>query len=111
MARRLSAATWCHSVSMAPGSMTTTSDAERGEFQAQGVAEAFDGELRGVIPAAQRRVDLAADGRDVDDAAAALAAHVRQHELGKPGQPEEIHVELAAGLGHRDVFDARPETP
>ena len=36
-------------------------DAERGDFDAQGVAESLHGELRGVVPTTKRHMDLAPD--------------------------------------------------
>ena len=30
---------------------------------------------------------------------------MRQYQLSEPGQPEHVHVELAAGLGQRNVLD------
>jgi hypothetical protein len=51
--------------------MITTSMPKAEPWQAQGVAHAL-GELGGVIPGAERFVDLAAYGGDVDDAAGTL---------------------------------------
>src|SRR5882757_2074454 len=62
-------------------------DAERLELQAQAVGPAFESVLRGVVPGTERGVDLAADRGDVHDLAGALGPHVRQCQLGQPGQP------------------------
>jgi hypothetical protein len=32
-------------------------------------------------------------------------AHVRRHQLGQPGEPEDVHVELTPGLVERHVLD------
>ena len=80
-------------------------DAERLDLQAQAVAEGLDGELGAVVPAAERRVDLAAHRADVHDGATALLAHVRQHELRQAHRAEHVDVELAARLVERHVLD------
>ena len=60
-----------------------------------------------MVPAAGRRVDLAAHLGDVDECPAALVAHVGQDELDEPGRAEDVDLELIAGLGQR----ARPNGP
>ena len=58
-----------------------------------------------MVPAAEWLVYLPADRGDVDDAATALRAHVRHDQLNEPGQAEDVHLELAARLAQRHVFD------
>jgi len=49
--------------------------------------------------------DPAAHRGHVEDAAAATTAHAGQNELGKPDQAEEVGLELAAYLVHRQLLD------
>jgi len=79
-------------------------DTERPQFHPEAVAQSFHRELGRVVPAAERLIDLAADGRDVDDAPTALAAHMRQHQLDETGQAEQVDLELVAGLAERDIL-------
>lgn len=51
-------------------------DTKRRDLDSQAVAERLKGELRAVIPAAERGVDLSSHGRDVHDRPRALCAHV-----------------------------------
>lgn len=95
-----------HSVRMPPGSMTTTSIPKGFDLQPQAVADSFEGELRAVVPADQRGVDLPAHRGDVDDRPAAPGTHVWQDDLGQADGTEDVDVELAAGLVEAEDIDA-----
>ncbi|MCY1524804.1 hypothetical protein D9M68_597580 [compost metagenome] len=56
----------------------------------QRLAEAFHGELGGAVHAPAVIGLVTAQRRDVDDAAGALAAHVRQHRAGNVEQAEDV---------------------
>ena len=58
-----------------------------------------------MVPAAERLAHVAGDGCDVDDPSGAGSAHVRQHELAHPRQPEHVDLELAPGHLDGDVLD------
>ena len=73
-------------------------DPVRLQFQPQRIAEAFHGELRGVVPGAERLVDLAADGGHVDDPAPPRGTHCGKDQLRHPRQAEDIDFELPAAL-------------
>ena len=79
-------------------------DAERRDLDSQAVAEHLEGELRAVIPPAERGVELASHGGDVHDRPGAMRAHVRQRQLGEPDRAEHVDLELAAALVDLDVF-------
>jgi len=57
-----------------------------------------------MVPAAQRRVDLAAHRRDVDDPASLLRAHRRQQQLRQPTGAEDVHLELVSRLIQTDLL-------
>src|ERR1043166_7160873 len=70
------------------------------EFGAQAVGESGERELAGAVGDEVRHADLAADGRDVDDAPVAARAHLREHAEGRVERPPEVY-------GHRvlEVFE------
>ncbi|MNS73536.1 hypothetical protein D3C72_1069790 [compost metagenome] len=80
-------------------------DAERRDFLAQHLADAFQRELAAAVPGDARQGDEAAHGGDVEDVAAAARAHVRQHGLDQRGRTEHVHFELMAQFVQRGFFE------
>ena len=72
-------------------------DAEGHDFLRDGLHEPFNAPLRGVIKRVPREGDLAAVGRDLNYASAALSAKVRQRGTDKVNRPDQI--------GCHEVFD------
>ena len=75
-------------------------------FHAQCIAERLKGVLGGVVPGPEGHGNTPRHRGDVQDAPAALCAHMRQHKLGEARQTEEVHLELAACLVDRHIFNS-----
>src|SRR6516164_11213723 len=73
-------------------------------LDAQGFAEAFEGEFRSAIGAEQRIAHASADGRDLDDVSRLLAAHHRQDGLAHGNIAEKVCFKLIANLTELQVF-------
>ena len=73
-------------------------DTERADLEPQSLAERLEGELGGRVVGQHRRHDASRQRRDVDDLAAAAAAHAGQDGLDHPPRPERVGVELAPQL-------------
>ena len=58
---------------------------------------------------AEREGDLPAHRGDVDDPARPPLAHVRQHQLDQARRPEQVDLELVAGLVERHVLGSAVE--
>ena len=74
-------------------------------LHAQCITERLKGVLGGVVPGTQGRGNAPRHRGDVQDAPAALCAHMRQHQLGEAREAEEVHLELAACLVNGDIFN------
>src|SRR5262249_41175004 len=84
--------------------------AERGEFRAQGLAQALHGEFGGAVHAPARSGAEPAHGADVEYPTGSLAPHHRQHGARDGQQAEYVGVEHVADLLGRGLFD-RTEQP
>src|SRR5215469_8220655 len=80
-------------------------DPEGLDLKPQAIRKPFESKLRGVIPAAEWRVDFSRNGGDVDDSAEPLSSHRRQNGLCQACEAEQVHLELAPGLADRDILD------
>src|SRR5207253_2267707 len=80
-------------------------DTEGPHLEAERVAERLHGVLGGVVEGAAREREPPAHRGEVHDPAPALAAHTREDELGETDQAEDVGLELAAHLGHRDLLE------
>ena len=78
---------------------------ERFHLYAQGVAEGLYGKLGHIVPAAKVEDGLARHGADVDDTAVSSLPHAGKHQLAKPGQAEEVYLQLPPGFLHGNGFD------
>jgi len=80
-------------------------DPVAGHLGAQRLAEGVQRLLGRLVPAEQRRLHVPGDGRDVDDAAAALAAHPRQGQLDQAHRRQDHDLEVPAGVLGRGLGD------
>ena len=79
-------------------------DIAAGQFQPQGVGQAFHGVFAGVVGAAPAHGGKAQHGRIKQHAAVALCAHHRQHAGGELPGAKQIGFKLGAQRRARDVF-------
>ena len=80
-------------------------DAERGELDGEGLGQAFDGVLGGVVVAGGGEADEAADGADIDDVAGSAGAHAGEDGVGGVDEAEEVGFEHGADLIVLTFFD------
>ena len=79
-------------------------DVERLHFHAKRFGDQLKCAFRGRIHAAVRQTHIARDGRDVDNQAGFLGAHVRQHGFHHLDRAKKIRLEIGLDLCRRDFF-------
>lgn len=86
-------------------------DAKLPRLEAERLAHALDGEFAGAVEPAERRAEETRERADVDDVAAALAPHRRQHGAAEAEHAEEIRLELRLRLGDGRVLHRAYDRP
>ena len=81
-------------------------NAQRGQLQGETLADAFEGELGGVVHAHAGESPQPANASDVEDVARAALAQVRQHRPQHVQHAKHVHVELPVRFFGAYFFDA-----
>jgi hypothetical protein len=82
-------------------------DAGRPPLDMEGMAQAQESPLAGVICTGVRPGPLRGGRSDVDDLAAALPPHLRKRQPGEQERPAQVHVQNAVPVRDADLLDGQ----